>query len=460
MSNPIPPNNDKKTLDEFDDLLQANPVTTMEIKVGRNELAIDTLGPARLNSPLNGVEFVEESERILIMSRLEKVKESLARHEDPPAFELAGPRQKIFHDPKWLKAAIVTCGGLCPGLNDVIRSIVNTLTYIYGVKTIYGIQFGYAGLDPAAGYAPMELTPAKVARIHETGGTILGSSRGNRDASVMVETLERMDIGVLFCIGGDGTLRGAHSIVEEIRKRKLHIGVIGVPKTIDNDINYVEKTFGFDTAVGLAAPIISSAHVEAEGAPNGVGLVKLMGRDSGFIAAHATLAYPDVNFCLIPEVPFNLDRFLMALKKRLISRQHAVVVVAEGAGQEFFRDTAGTDASGNKLHQDIGIFLKEKIGEFSKKEKFPISLKYIDPSYIIRSSRSCATDSVFCLQLAQNAVHAAMAGKNDMVVGLWNAHFTHVPISVATSERKKLLPKGVLWRTVLHSTGQKGVFEE
>ena len=275
---------------------------------------IAKLGECKIPSPMSGIQFVRDDEHLLYHSRLGDIKKLLGQSSDPPSMELAGPREKIYFDPSKLKCGIVTCGGLCPGLNDVIRAIVLSLNYHYGVKTVFGFPFGYEGLTYRYGHTPFELTPSLVSRIHEIGGTILGSSRGPQNIAEMVDTLERMNIGILFTIGGDGTLRGAHAISEEIKRRNLKIGVIGIPKTIDNDISFVQKSFGFETAVSEARRVTYSAHSEAEGARNGIGLVKLMGRESGFIAAYAVLADNQVNFCLIPEVPFKWKLFFSRLK--------------------------------------------------------------------------------------------------------------------------------------------------
>lgn len=415
---------------------------------------VSGLGESRIPSPLKGVYFVKNDERVLFHSGLSETREYFESGKLAPSFEKAGPREKIYFDPSKLKCGIVTCGGLCPGLNSVIRAIVLSLHHNYGVRTVYGFPYGYEGLTYRYGHKPVELNPTVVDRIHEQGGTILGSSRGNQDIGEMVDTLERMNIGILFTIGGDGTLRGASAISEEIERRRLKIAVIGIPKTIDNDISYIQRSFGFATAVSEAGRAIISAHIEAKGARNGIGLVKLMGRESGFIAAYAALAYSDVNFCLIPEVPFTLERFLKALSERLERRGHAVVVVAEGAGQHLVEKTGERDASGNIRFQDIGIFLRDQINAHFKRTSLEFSLKYIDPSYTIRSIPADANDSAFCLLLGQNAVHAGIAGRTNMVVGYWANDFTHVPIPMATLKRKKVDPEERLWNTVLTVTGQ------
>jgi len=412
------------------------------------------LGEGRIPSPLKGVCFVKDHERVIFHSGLSEVNEYIEGAKPIPSFEKAGPREKIYFDPSKLKCGIVTCGGLCPGLNSVIRAIVLCLHHGYGVRTIYGFPYGYEGLTHRYGHTPVELTPAVVERIHEQGGTILGSSRGNQDVGEMVDTLEQMNIGILFTIGGDGTLAGASAIAGEIERRKLKIAMIGIPKTIDNDISHIQRSFGFATAVSEAGRAIMSAHVEAQGAKNGIGLVKLMGRESGFIAAYAALAYSDVNFCLIPEVPFTIQGFLSALNERLTKRRHAVIVVAEGAGQDIVEMTGERDASGNIRFGDVGIFRRDRIHAYFKQTGTEIVLKYIDPSYTIRSIPADANDSVFCLLLGQNAVHAGMAGRTNMVAGVWLNEFTHVPIPMATSKRKKMDPEGWVWNSVITVTGQ------
>ena len=430
------------------------------------DLIVPTLGKASVSSPLRnasfasvpGYKFITDNERIVYDVSLNNFEKCLKSGETPVSFEKAGPRESIYFEPAKTKVAIVTCGGLCPGLNNVMRSLVNELYYRYGVSSILGIKYGYEGLIPEYNHPVVEIKPSMVNYIHLIGGTLLGSSRGNQDVGRMVDTLERMNINVLFCIGGDGTLRGAHAIAEEIKKRNLKIGVAGIPKTIDNDIDLIHKSFGFETAFSEANDIVRNAHNEATGAYNGIALVKVMGRDAGFIAANAALSIQEVNFVLIPEISFDLDGpqgFIAVLKKRLEARHHAVILVAEGAGQEFFENSSkNKDASGNVLHKDIGVFLKDKISEEFRKSGFPFSMKYIDPSYIIRSVPANANDSKFCSLLAQNAVHAALSGKTDFVVGYWNDQFTLLPIPVAVAKRKKIDVEGELWWNVLEATGQ------
>jgi 6-phosphofructokinase 1 len=418
------------------------------------DLTISTLGEAHIPSPMTQVQFVSDEDDVLYHSKRKETEALVEKGKRPPAFEMAGPREKIYFDPSKLKCGIVTCGGLCPGLNDVIRAIVMGLFYHYGVKTVFGFRYGYEGLGYRYGHTPLELDPEMVDDIHKEGGTILGTSRGPQDISEMVDTLERMNLGLLFTIGGDGTLRGAQAISEEIGRRGLKIGVIGIPKTIDNDISYVEASFGFETAVAESRTAIFSAHTEATGARNGIGLVKLMGRQAGFIAAHAALANNDVNFCMVPEVRFTLEAFLRALRERLENRGHAVIVVGEGAGQDLVGISGERDASGNIRLGDIGIFLRDTIRNYFKEAEMKVDLKYIDPSYTIRSMPANPHDSAFCLLLGHNAVHAGMAGRTNMLVGFWKNQYTHVPIRLAVSKRKQIDPEGRFWSNVLSCTGQ------
>jgi 6-phosphofructokinase 1 len=416
---------------------------------------IRTLGDCKFDTPVESTVSVEEADRVLVDASTTACNDCEGK---PDSLEKAGPRQKIFFDPATSAVGIVTCGGLCPGLNDVIRGITMVSWYRYGVRRILGLRYGYAGLVAAGAQEPLALTPRTVENIHQDGGTILGTSRGPQDVSAMVDFLVERGINILFTIGGDGTQRGSLDIANEVEKRGLPIAVVGIPKTIDNDISFTERTFGFETAVAASQTSITGAHEEARGARNGVGLVKLMGRESGFVAVNASLASSDVNMVLIPEIPFSLDKVMHYLvEERLKLKSHAVIVVAEGAGQDLVADK-GTDKSGNKKLGDIGAFLKKAITEHCSSIGLPVSVKYIDPSYIIRSAPATANDSLFCFQLAENAVHAAMSGRTEMVVCLWNGKHVHVPTGLVVKERKKVDTAGLLWQSVLDNTGQPHQF--
>jgi 6-phosphofructokinase 1 len=424
--------------------------------------SISNLGECKFQSPLHNIGDVEvryrrDSERVLYDHVLDA--------DSPPvdvlsqrvlSFEAAG-REKIFFDPVKTTAGIVTCGGLSPGLNDIIKNLVTQLSR-YGVQRIYGFKYGYQGLVQELGHVPVTLKPEGVSQIHLQGGSVLGSSRGSQDIAKMVDTLEEMNVDILFVVGGDGTLRGAQLIANEIRERRLNKAIIGIPKTIDNDIHYIDKSFGFETAFAEAVRAIRCGQAEALGAPNGVGLVRLMGRDSGFIACHATLADGNVDFVLIPEVRFKLEGergFLEALRYKIARKRSAVVVVAEGAGQDLMEGYREKDASGNVRLPDIGIFLRDKIAGFFKERRTELNLKYIDPSYLIRAVPANAQDNVLCQYLAQHAVHAGMAGKTAVMVGRWHCSYVHVPIKLVVGMPRSVVnPHGELWRAVLEITGQ------
>jgi 6-phosphofructokinase 1 len=425
-------------------------------------LRIPTVGACNRSSPLSRREtpFVDDSDGVLLCRTSHELAPFLEEGRSLPSFERAGARSQIHFDPATLTCGILTCGGLCPGLNNVVRSLVLSLTYEYRVQRILGFRYGYAGLAAESRHEALALTPSLVDTLHEQGGTLLGSSRGPQDVAGMVDTLERLGVGILFVLGGDGGLRGASAIHAEVERRGKPIAVVGVPKTIDNDLLWMSRSFGFSTAVEAARAVIRAAHTEARAVWNGVSIVKLMGRHSGFIAAHATLANSDVNFCLVPEVPLVLEGehgFLAELERRLERKAHAVVVVAEGSGQDLLREgrQIERDASGNVKLADVGPFLREAIGRhFGERSKKEVAIRYFDPSYAIRSTPANSFDAQLCLAFGQHAVHAGMAGRTNVVVSLWGDHYVHVPIPLAVERRHRLDPHGEEWQRVLETTGQ------
>lgn len=428
------------------------------------DFTIRRLGQARLQSPLRlsksqddfQANYVLDTHKVVYDVEVEQQSFGSAV-ERFGLLEKAGPRETIFFDPTTVHAAVLTAGGLCPGLNDVVRSVVMTLWYRYGVRRISGLRYGYRGLLTSENDS-ISLTPDVVRDVHRRGGTILGSSRGGgQRTGEMADTLQARQINLLFTIGGDGTQKGALALSAELERRGQPISVVGIPKTIDNDLSFVERSFGFETAVSEAVHAVAAAHTEARDAENGIGLVKVMGRESGFIAAHTALAQNDVNFVMIPEVPFELDGdngFLAHLERRLDARHHAVILVAEGAGQHLMQDLRATDASGNKKLADVGIFLKDAITTHFKQRGREANIKYIDPSYIIRSAPANASDSIYCARLGADAVHAAMSGRTECLVGLVNNRYVHVPMSLAVGKRNAVDPEGPLWRDVVEATGQ------
>jgi len=420
---------------------------------------ITNLGKRLIKSPLNISNFTQDQKRLLFNSYSDNYLSCTDEKGQPLSVELAGPRDKIFFDPPRTKAAIVTCGGLCPGINDVIRSITTTLFFNYNVRDIVGIKYGLRGLNPLYGHELVKLSPEIVKDITSIGGSILSTSRGPQDTALIVNSLSRLNINILFCIGGSGTIRAAEKITAELTRRKLKIAIVCIPKTIDNDLNLIQKSFGFDTAIEKTVEAIKSAHVEAKGAFNGIGLIKIMGRLSGHIATHAALTQNDTNFVLIPEVPFDLggkNGFLTALKKRIKLSGHAVILVAEGAGQDIIRKNISPlekDPSGNIRLLDIGLFLKNAIEDHFKKIDLEINLKYIEPSYLIRSVPANASDSIYCNSLGQYAVHAGMAGKTGILVALMKDEYVHLPLNTVASSRKIDFQDNI-WLRVLETTGQ------
>jgi 6-phosphofructokinase 1 len=428
------------------------------------DFSIQRLGEPRIKSPLRlssvendgMVDYVSDDQRVAygIEFNVTEASESIGSR---GLLEKAGPRELIYFDPSKVHAGIVTCGGLCPGLNNVIRAAVMTLWYRYGVRRISGIRYGYRGLQPDLQLPVKELNPESVSDIHRFGGTVLGSSRGGGEQiEAMVDAMEQLNMNMLFTIGGDGTQRGAERLAQEIARRQNRMVVVGIPKTIDNDLSFVERSFGFETAVSRAVESVLAAHVEARDAIDGISVVKVMGRESGFIAAHTALATNDVNVVLVPEVPFDMEGengLLAHLEKRMAARHHAVILVAEGAGQHLVSGH-GEDASGNKKLGDIGTYLRDRIIEHFAKKKREITLKYIDPSYIIRAAPANPTDAIYCARLGANAVHAAMSGRTSCLVGLVNHRLVHVPIHLATGHRNRVNPESPLWRDVIETTGQ------
>lgn len=450
------------------DILKIKGLTDSEKELFKYDLEIKKIGDQNFVSPLaqnkkiDSSQTIPENERVLAFIDKSVVGLLIDEKVKIPSFEKAGPREKLFFEPGETVSAIVTCGGICPGLNAVIRGIVVMNHYRYNNQRTLGISNGYAGLVKENGYEVRHLTPAIVESTNLRGGTIIGTSRGGQDAVKMVDRLSELGVNILYAIGGDGTQRGAMAIIAEIEKRNLKISVIGIPKTIDNDINYIDRSFGTETAFSEACESIDSAYTEATSLRNGIGIVKLMGRESGFIAANATLASNQVDFCLVPEMKFRMTGeggLLESIERRLKRKKYCVIVVAEGAGQEYVRDPENLqyDESGNTKLSNIGVFLKDQLNSYLKEKGVPHSIKYIDPSYIIRSCSPTPNDSIFCSQLAQMAVHAGMTGRTGMVVGYLNGQFTHIPMELATSKRKKIDPNGQLWLSVLEETGQPPV---
>ena len=412
-------------------------------------IAVESLGSARFPSPLRGG-FIEPEPLFLPI-------DAACDEVDAPGyygFSPAGPRDRLYFEPSTVACAIATCGGLCPGLNNVIQSVVQTALNRYRVRAVLGIPFGLSGCVPGFEHRPVTLTPRNVADIHEQGGTVLGTSRGPQDCAAIADWLRREGVHVLFLIGGDGTMQAASALHRHLAGTGQPVAVVGIPKTIDNDIHFVPRSFGFDTAVAQSAEAIRCAHTEAASVINGVGLVKVMGRHSGFIAAHAALSTNYADVVLIPEVAFRMEGpggLLEVVEARLREQAHVVLVVAEGAGQEYTTGEKGRDASGNTLPGDIGLVLRERLSLHLRERAVPFTMKYVDPGYMIRSLKANASDHRYCRMLGAAAVHAAMSGCTGMVVASIMDHIVHLPLELVTRKRRQLHPASQLWRAVQES---------
>ncbi|GAY08617.1 ATP-dependent 6-phosphofructokinase [Pseudonocardia sp. N23] len=440
------------------------------------DLRVRALGECLYDSPLSEMRstkqtsphYVAEGDRVLLEDTVSMLAEHGLPSDRAPSFEAAGPRRKIYFDPAEVVAGVVTCGGLCPGLNNVIRGLVQELAVHYGVKRILGFRNGLRGLTAEHRDDTVDLTMETVRNIHTVGGTILGSSRGGQDPDEMVDSLVLRGVGMLFVIGGDGGMRAATAISTAIRARGLTIAVIAVPKTIDNDLPFTDQSFGFQSAFARATEFISAVAIEAAATPNGVGIVKLMGRHSGFIASYAALAAGTADIVLVPEIPFTLggkDGLLAHIEQHVRTKGHVVIVLAEGAGQDLLADhglrqpdCGATDASGNLKLGNVADVLKDRIIAHLTRSGRPPTIRYIDPSYAIRSVAANAYDSVYCLRLAHAAVHAAMAGRTEAAVARWRRRFVHVPLSLMTSRRNQIDPDGDMWMSVLETTCQPAEF--
>jgi 6-phosphofructokinase 1 len=378
-------------------------------------------------------------------------------------FQIGGPRLHIAFNPSEVNVAIVTCGGLCPGLNVVIRELVMSLWYNYGVRKIFGIKYGYEGFQESNEW--IELSPSVVREIHYQGGTILGTSRGGFNGEKITETLQNKNINMVFAIGGDGTHRGINDLYKIFQKKKLKIAIAGIPKTIDNDIPLIDRSFGFESAVEQAVKVISSANTEAKSMKRGIGLVKLFGRECGFIALQASLASRDVNICLIPESSFYLygkKGLLKFIFDRLELKNHCLIVVAEGAGlsikEKPLNNTGALDKSGNIVLPDVGTVLKNEILQYAKENSIEISMKYIDPTYIIRSCSSNSFDTNYCSKLAQNAVHSVFSGFTNFTSGFIDNKPVIIPVDYLLTLGKRAIDieSDMDYLSLLASTGQAG----
>jgi len=388
--------------------------------------------------------FLNPNEKVLGTILMNDSKAALRSHALDGGAIRGNACKHIWWEPKKVKAALITAGGLCPGLNSIIQGVTNCLWRDYGVRQIVGITAGYNGLSDPAKHPSMLLTPELVEDIHMRGGSILKAGRGGFNAAKICETLRAGGYTHLFVIGGDGTQYAGHLLYVEARKQKLPISVVGVPKSIDNDVLFVDRTFGFDSAVEAAAGVIRNGWVEATSCPNAVGIVKLMGRDAGFVAAHAALASNLVDLVLVPEVEVEMEDVLQFVDATLAHKGHMVVVVAEGAGQAHVA-TGQKDASGHTVYGDVGVYLRDTLNKHLKPKGGRTF--YIDPSYIIRSVPPTPNDHIYCARLANNAVHTAMRGYTGVCVGAIHNIIVILKSKLIASGKKQLKIKSSTWQS-------------
>lgn len=406
-----------------------------------------------------------------------------------PARRALAPRSARSADPPPRTPAalgIVTCGGLCPGLNNVIREIVYSLHRQYGCTSVFGIRGGYHGFvdeeNPPFLLLPLDsdaqhyqnteghvaltingvektLEALSVMQIHHEGGTVIASARGGHDTQAICTFLAVNNIQQLYVVGGDGTQRGALKIANAAKQLNLDCTVAGIPKTIDNDVAYLDRSFGFESAVEQAVQAVRAATVEARcNKPNGIGVVKLMGRSAGFIASQAALSAGDVDLCLVPECPLVLQGptgCLPHLHRCVKEKGYGVVVVAEGAGEDVLGKSAEMDAGGNRKLPPIGEFMKTQINSYFKEQGDAATVKYIDPSYMVRSGPANAADSMLCLRLAQNAVHGSMSGMTGFITGVVHNRIVYLPMDMVVAKSPTSMnPFGHTWERVLSYTLQ------
>ncbi len=337
-----------------------------------------------------------------------------------------------------MRVGVLTGGGDCPGLNAVIRAIVRTGSYDHNCEFV-GFRDGWRGpLEPDT----QRLDVAAVRGILPRGGTILGSSRTNplsEAATVdgksglerIKENLANLGVDALIAIGGEDTLGVAGKLCEN------GVKVVGVPKTIDNDLSATDYTFGFDTAVNIAMEAIDRLHTTAESHHRAL-IVEVMGRNAGWIALHAGVA-GGANVILIPEQPFDIKDVCNYVEKRFETKYAPIVVVAEGAhpkaiGTSVIDDER--DAFGHTRYGGVGQLLAEEIERRTGKEARAAVLGHIQ-----RGGTPTAFDRVLATRFGVHAIRAVADGAFGQMVALRGTDIVRVPIAEAIRELKLVPPE-------------------
>jgi phosphofructokinase-like protein len=331
-----------------------------------------------------------------------------------------------------MRVGVLTGGGDCPGLNAVIRAVVRKGVGVHGYDFI-GYRDGWKG--PLEGLT-MPLGVPEVRGILPRGGTILGSSRTNPfkiegGVDRIKQNLAEQGVDALIAIGGEDTLGVATKLHE------LGVHVVGVPKTIDNDLNATDYTFGFDTAVNIAMEAIDRLHTTAESHHRAL-IVEVMGRHAGWIALHAGLA-GGANVILIPEQPFSIEKVCDYVESRFQSHYAPILVVAEGAvpieGQQAL-GSRGVDAFGHARLGGIGEWLAGQIETRTGKEARTTVLGHIQ-----RGGTPTAFDRVLATRFGLHAVDAVAAGDWGQMVALRGTDIVRVPLAEATAVLKTVSPE-------------------
>ena len=430
------------------------------LAITADDLAIARLGERTIDTPLRdllggreeSVHYVTETDRVLLDDTLGVAKRrSAGTPAELPAFNPGGPREKLYFEPSTVTAAIVTCGGLCPGLNNVVRALVLQLANAYGVKSILGFRNGYSGLTDTS--APLALTPELVRDIHNRGGTILGTSRGGQEPAAMVDTLARHRVDMLFVIGGDGSLRGAQKIAAKpppatAARRGGHPEDHRQRHSVDRPELRLPDRVRPRRRVDPRRAHRGRVHRRRRGTGQADGPAQRLHRLLCDTRQPRSRLRPDPRSLLparqLPALPAQARRSAGARSRGRRRGRRAGAVPR----------SAETDASGNARLGDIGALLRERVTAHFAQHGTPLSLRYVDPGYAIRSVPANAFDAVYCARLAQAAVHAGMAGFTSMVVARWHGRFIHLPIALATATRNQVDPHGDLWMSVLEATGQ------
>jgi 6-phosphofructokinase 1 len=445
-------------------------------------------------------------------------------------FAEAGPRNMLRfpgHHKKLLKVGVLVSGGIAPGINAVISGIVQRHVLYHTPQItdlrvpgktprsytlqVFGFRNGFAGLlagdDVTVLYdsdSPDEKLRAHLRRIANRGGSEIGTSRYDdllstadpdkreKDLDQVAENLANRHFDILYVIGGDGSMRAAHATWKRSRDNGKSLSVIGVPKTMDNDILWVWQSFGFLSAVEKAREALQQLHTEATSNPR-LCVVQLFGSDSGFVVSHAALASGVCDAALIPEVPFTMKKLADYITERLSKRfrpgaggqsPYGMIVMAETAvpqdAEDYLSDPevdldenekAAIQAfvsKGCRVHGQtpdelrtgglkvVSRVLQKRIREMKVDDAYWADFRVFtnEPRHLLRAIPPSASDVAFGQRLGVLAVDNAMAGYTDFMISQWMTEYVLVPLDLVVLGRKRVPPNGIFWKSVVASTGQ------